>query len=195
MGNLTCSDFNCPGTFACSNNTCESGYFKSCGDSPNPIEKGYFNCANLECSTKKDQGWKLDYRRFRVYLSDKFNVKKAFYFIGSYIPEHEGLYNSLEKYGYILVFKKTLRVNNITKCNIDVDLVFYVMKEYDKYNKAIIVSGDGDFYCLIDYLRKQSKLLKILVPNRYSYSSLLREFNNDIVFISDLKAKLEHKVK
>ncbi len=158
------------------------------------INYAFIDGANLELSTKKDQEWKLDYRRFRVYLSDKFNVKNAFYFIGGYIPEYENLYNSLKKYGYTLIFKKTLKVNNITKCNIDTDLVFYAMRECNRYNKAIIVTGDGDFYCLIDYLREQNKLLKLLVPNRYRYSSLLRTFNNDIVFISDLKEKLEYKV-
>lgn len=52
------------------------------------------------------------------------------------------------------------------------------MIEYKNYNKAIIVSGDGDFRCLIDYLQKKQKLLKVIIPNKYSYSALLRKYQN-----------------
>ena len=37
----------------------------------------------------KEQSWELDFARFRVYLDDKFNVSKAFLFIG-YVPGNEG---------------------------------------------------------------------------------------------------------
>jgi len=51
------------------------------------------------------------------------------------------------------------------------------MIEYSYFEKALIVSGDGDFYCLIDNLKRQNKLLKVMIPNQYKYSSLLRKFN------------------
>ena len=35
-------------------------------------------------------GWKLDYKRFFVYLKEKYNVKKAYLFLG-YIKEREDL--------------------------------------------------------------------------------------------------------
>ena len=61
----------------------------------------------------------------------------------------------------------------------------------DKYEveKAVIVSGDGDFYCLIEYLAKQNKLRKIIVPN-IRFSSLLRKFSNFIVSIQLFRGKL-----
>ena len=74
----------------------------------------------------------------------------------------------------------------------DAELVLHSMVEYDHYSKAIIVSGDGDFFCLIEYLEKQGKLLKILAPTRH-YSSLLRKYNNFIVRIDLLKKALEYK--
>jgi hypothetical protein len=51
-----------------------------------------------------DQGWELDYKRFRVYLKDKFSVTRAFLFIG-YIPEKKTLYTSLQDAGFVLIFK------------------------------------------------------------------------------------------
>ena len=69
----------------------------------------------------------------------------------------------------------------------------HAMIEYPNYDKALIVSGDGDFYCLIEYLTKQNKLLKLMVPNEEQYSSLLRKFAPNIVFMNNLRGKLEYR--
>lgn len=78
------------------------------------------------------------------------------------------------------------------KGNVDAELVLHSMIESKNYEKAIIVSGDGDFHCLIKYLEEKNKLFRILAPNEFSYSSLLRKFNRKIAFISRLKSKLEY---
>ena len=71
------------------------------------------------------------------------------------------------------------------------------MIEFNNYEKAVLVSGDGDFYCLADHLKKQEKLESILVPNEQKYSALLKKINEEtnkyLVFISQMKNKLEYK--
>lgn len=137
------------------------------------------------------QGWHLDFGRFRKYLADKYGVQKAFLFIG-YIATNQNIYTQLQTQGYILVFKPTLVLRDgRVKGNVDAELVLHAMVEYDHYEKAVIVTGDGDFYCLVDYLKKQHKLQKLLIPNQFKYSSLLRNFlPNDAVFMNNLKDKL-----
>ena len=101
-----------------------------------------------------------------------------------------------KKNGYILVFKPTLSLpGGGVKGNVDAELVLHAMIEYLNYEKAMIVSGDGDFACLVDYLKGKDKLLKLMIPNQLKYSSLLRKFNSDIVFMNNLKGKLEFKGK
>lgn len=138
-----------------------------------------------------DQGWKLDYQRFLVYLKEKYFVEKAFLFIG-YIPTNQKLYDFLKKSGYKLIFKPTvLDGNGKAKGNVDAELVLYSVRiEYENYSKAIIISGDGDFQCLVKYLVKQNKLSKVLVPNQKKYSKLLSEYRKYLVFMNDLKGKL-----
>jgi len=80
-----------------------------------------------------------------------------------------------------------------TKGNVDAELVLHSVIEMQNYDKAIIVSGDGDYHCLVDYLIKQDKLLHLMIPNRYKYSSLLKKFSDKIVFMNNLKEKLEYK--
>ncbi len=143
-----------------------------------------------------DQGWKLDFKRFLVYLREKYEVEKAFLFIG-YILENKKLYDFLKKSGYKLVFKPTvLDGEGKAKGNVDAELVLYSVRiEYDNYDKAIIVSGDGDFQCLVKYLEKQKKLLKVLVPNQKKYSKLLSKYRKYLMFMNDLRGKLEYKRK
>lgn len=164
----------------------------------------FIDSQNLNLGTCKDirnkngkviyRGWKLDYKKFRIYLTDKFRVSRAFLFIG-YIRGNEKLYKSLTKFGYELIFKPTTKDGlGKPKGNIDAELVLYAaVVEYLKYDKAVIVSGDGDFYCLHDYLVKKSKLLRIIIPNSKSESSLLIKFQNYKTFIEHERAKLEYK--
>jgi len=72
-------------------------------------------------------------------------------------------------------------------------LVLHSVIEMQNCDKATIVSSDGDYHCLVDYLIKQNKLLYLMIPNRYKYSSLLKKFAEKIVFMNDLKEKLEYK--
>ena len=144
-------------------------------------------------------GWKLDYRRFRVYLRDKYNVQKAFLFIG-FKPGNQAMYTNLQECGYICVFKPTLELlDGKVKGNVDAELVLHAMINFSDYDRAVIVSGDGDFYCLAEYLIGQNKFKKVLVPNQFSYSSLLDKLstsmNNILSFINPLKDKLEYKHK
>jgi len=119
----------------------------------------------------------LDFARFRVFLKDKYSIEKAFLCIG-YVNNNQSLYTSLQKSGYICIFKPTMEIkDNGTvkiKGNVDAELVLHTMIEWKNYNKAVIVSGDGDFYCLMEHLEENNKLRKIIVPNR-QYSSLLKK--------------------
>jgi len=152
----------------------------------------FIDSQNLNLGVK-DQGWDLDFAKFRQYLNHKYGVTKAFLFIG-FVEGNQSLYTYLQKSGYICVFKPTLSIKKnkkvIIKGNVDAELVLHTMIEYRNYKKAIIVSGDGDFHCLIEYLEKKKKLAKIIVPSK-RYSSLLRKFSSYILNVNLLKNKVK----
>ena len=84
-----------------------------------PTIYAFVDSQNLNLGTSKNvyknrkliyKGWRLDFKKFRQYLTDKFRVKKAFLFIG-YIPENEKLYKHLKSFGYELIFKPTVKDN------------------------------------------------------------------------------------
>ncbi|MGH2565471.1 MAG: NYN domain-containing protein [Ginsengibacter sp.] len=149
----------------------------------------FIDSQNLNLSIK-DQGWLLDYKRFCVYLKDKYNVSKAFLFIG-YVPTQQTLYTVLQRQGYILVFKPTLDLRDgKVKGNVDAELVLHAMIEWNNYHKAVIITGDGDFHCLIEYLKKKGKLEVLLVPDQYKFSTLLKKFGSNTDFMNNLRGKL-----
>jgi len=151
---------------------------------------------NLYCAMR-DIGWDFDYNKFRRYLKDKFNITQAFIFIG-YKVTNQILYTQFERMGYVVIFKPTLiSKDGIIKGNCDAELVLHTMVHINNFDKAIIVSGDGDFHCLVEYLIKKNKLLKLMIPRKDKYSALLRKFIKYIFFINhqNLKYKLTKNSK
>lgn len=142
----------------------------------------------------KSQEIKLDYRKLRLYLKNKFNIAKAFIFIG-YDPDRTNLYSALHNAGYILVRKPTVKYyengKTTMKGNVDAELVLYsVAIEYQNYSKAIVITSDGDFSCLFNYLKKSNKLERIITPTRF-YSSLLQKFRKKMLPLHQIKNVIE----
>ena len=113
---------------------------------------GFIDGQNLYLAIQ-EIGWKLDYKKFRVYLKEKYGVEKAYMFMG-FLPTNQELYNFLQTVGFVLIFKPILENKSLygVKGNCDAELVLQAMIDFKAYNKALIVTGDGDFYCLVKYL-------------------------------------------
>lgn len=153
----------------------------------------YIDGQNLHLGIK-ELGWVLDYKKFRIYLKDKYKVEKAYIFIG-YVPENQELYKFLQECGFILIFKPILMPTDgeKPKGNVDADLVLRAMIDYLSYNEAIIVTSDGDFYSLVEYLYETKKLRIVLSPQKNKCSVLLRKKARDkINFLDYLRDKLEY---
>jgi uncharacterized LabA/DUF88 family protein len=142
----------------------------------------------------KGLGWGLDFKKFRRYLKEKYNVSNALLFIG-FMPENKKMYSFLKSCGYTLIFKPVIPdENGRAKGNIDADLVLNAMKEWNNYDKAIIVSSDGDFYSLVDYLFEKNKLKAVISPCHERCSCLLRKYSRGKVnYLNNKRKKLEYK--
>ncbi len=138
----------------------------------------------------------MDFKRFRIYLREKYGVARAYYFIG-YLEENRNLYKSLQEAGYILVFKPIVKDSDgRVKGNVDADLVLQAMIDFPEYERAAVVTSDGDFYCLVKYLYEKGKLLLVMSPYVKTCSVLLKkEARETLVFMDNLKRKLEYKKK
>jgi uncharacterized LabA/DUF88 family protein len=159
--------------------------------SPSKPIFAFIDSQNLNLGVKS-LGWSLDWRKFRQYLRNKLGVIKAYLFIG-YVPGNEGMYTNMQTMGYIVILKPTMELpNGIVKGNVDAELVLHTMIQYQNFSEAVIVSGDGDFFCLVEHLAKNHKLSRLYAPNRH-YSRLYRPYSSYIVRIDQLKNSLELK--
>jgi uncharacterized LabA/DUF88 family protein len=150
---------------------------------------------NLYLGTKQDD-WFIDLKKFRIYLKDKYNVSEAYYFLGHLQEENEELYKNIQKSGFIVLFKEHNQYT-ITKKkgNVDTDIVFEIMKnliENKDFNKIIIVSGDGDYKKLVEYLISKNKFKKILFPNKKFASSLYKSLGGELYdYLINIKNYIE----
>ena len=153
----------------------------------------YIDGANLYRGIASS-GWSMDYRRFRVWLFEKYGIRKAYLFIGR-IPKYKDLYQYLQEAGFTLVFKEVVYDDTgKPKGNCDADLVLQaVCDAYETAcNQAVIVASDGDYAGLVKFLQKKRKLSIILSPRGKEWCSiLLKRTGAKIAYINDQRSHLE----
>ena len=139
---------------------------------------------NLYMGTKSAKpAWEINLKKFRIYLKDKYKVSIAYYFLGYVMDENEDLYDSIQKAGFILKFRKhNPAMLGIKKGNVDSDIIFHIMRilyKKEPFNKIVLVSGDGDYKMMVDFLIKENKFKKILFPNKKFASSLYKKLGSE----------------
>lgn len=152
----------------------------------------YIDGANLH-SGVQSLGWKLDYERFRVWLSDKYGVVCAYIFLGL-IPKNKDLYTYLQKSGFTLVFKEVVYDGaGRPKGNCDADLITQAMRDSYEGNatKSVLISSDGDYTPLVKFWQEKGQLKIILSPaSEKKCSILLKRTNARIAYLNDQRSIL-----
>lgn len=142
----------------------------------------------------KNSGWDVSFKKFRIWLSDKYHISRAYYFIGN-IPEQKFLYAALQKAGFTLIFKEIIyEKNGKPKGNCDADLVLQSTIDAFENNcdRQILVSSDGDYASLVKFLILKGKIKTILSPGiSKECSILLKRTGAPITYLNDIKNKIE----
>ncbi len=155
----------------------------------------YIDAANLDRALR-DLHWKLDYKKLRVWLKDKYKIERAYIFIGL-IPKYKDLYTSFQECGFTLIFKEVVyQGSGVPKGNCDTDLIMQAIDDAYEGNleKALLVSSDGDYAPLVKKLQGREQFLGILSPAPAKKCSiLLKRTNTAISYINDQRSLLELK--
>jgi uncharacterized LabA/DUF88 family protein len=136
---------------------------------------------NLHMGTAKREvdPWKIDLARFRIYLEQKYHVTKVYYFLGFVQEKNQDLYEEIQNAGFVLIFREhSPAMMGKKKGNVDSDIIFHVMKRLYKkedFTNIVLVSGDGDYKLLVDFLIEEARFEKILFPDRKRASSLYKK--------------------
>jgi uncharacterized LabA/DUF88 family protein len=130
-------------------------------------------------TTETNPKWKVDLLKFRKYLSEKYDIEKAYYFLGFLDEDNQNLYDEIQESGFIIKFREhNSAMIGKKKGNVDSDIIFDIMKriyQKESFDKIVLVSGDGDYKMLVDFLIKEGRFKKILFPNKNFASSLYKK--------------------
>jgi len=154
----------------------------------------YIDGNNLYRSAK-ELGFEIDYKKFRGWLRQKYNASNIYLFIGL-VPERTKFYEYLQSCGFILVFKQTISVGEKIKGNCDAELVLKTVSDFytKSFTSCVLVTGDGDFGCLVEFLKDNHSIKTILSPDENKCSILLRNKNVEIVFLNKLYHKFSNTI-
>lgn len=130
----------------------------------------------------------MDYKRFRVWLKEKYGAEHAYIFLGL-VPKYKDLYTYLSDCGFSLIFKEVVYGSDgKAKGNCDADLVLRaVVDTYEKkFDKAVIVSSDGDYAGLVKFLIEKQKIESLISPSDSNKCSiLLKRTGAKIAYLQD----------
>jgi uncharacterized LabA/DUF88 family protein len=92
-------------------------------------------------------------------------------------------YIKIEKFGYELILKPVKTFYDTDglasrKANCDVDMAFYLMRDISHFDRALILSGDGDFLPVLKFLRNNGKQVLILARSNRT-AKVIKKFASD----------------
>ena len=169
------------------------------------MKKELLNIAHIDGQNlnagAKEINLKVDFKKFRLYLKDKYHIKYAYYYLGhkqdNNVPM-TSLYDNLQKAGFILRFKDFNELMlSAKKGNVDCDIIFHIMESLYKKEvegKVLLISGDGDYKKTVDFLIQENKFLKILFPNKKFASSLYKKLGSEKWdYLNNIRNYIEYK--
>lgn len=155
----------------------------------------YIDGANLHRGVSS-LGWKLDYKKFRSWMRQKFGIAQAYMFIGM-MSKHADLYTYLQSAGYTLVFKEVVfDGKGKAKGNCDADLVLRAVRDVYEHKpvSVTLVSSDGDYAPLVAFWQEQGVICTIVSPAPVEKCSiLLKRTGAPIVYLKDVRSKLAYR--
>lgn len=158
--------------------------------------------------TYESLGWELDYKKLRNYLEKRLNVTTAYWFVGD-IKGNQDIYTALQSYGYILKLKDAspITIEAVTcpyckriiepektryKCDCDSFMTLQVLDDLPNYDKAVLITSDGDFNNLVKKLLRDNKLRLVFAPCKNGCSKLIMSAaRGRIEFIDKFRSELE----
>lgn len=154
----------------------------------------YIDAQNVHKSLETYHDWKIDWDRFIVYLTEKYQADRVKIFFW-FVPKYKWLYEHLKNRGYEVCFKETLILpDGKIKWNVDIDIAIFAVRDFYEWNTthALLVTGDGDYNSLVDFWKGKWVFSRVLVPWVASSSVLLRRVAwKYLVDIAPMKNKLQ----
>lgn len=144
-------------------------------------------------------GWHLDFARVIEYFTRGREIYNAFYYTGVQVPpdnSQRDFLTALRHLGFTIrekSIKETVDQSSnavIRRANLDIEIVIDMFNTADRYDVAILMSGDGDFERAVELLRSKGKEI-VGVGTRGMISSELENACDRYVKLEDIRSEVE----
>jgi uncharacterized LabA/DUF88 family protein len=139
----------------------------------------FIDAANILYS-QQTLGWRVDYKKLKEYFEHECTVQGLYFYTGKVGANHkqQAFLQRLKNLGYQVTAKevKRIRTGRNTyewKGNLDAELIIDALKNSDKFDTCILLSGDSDFAPLLDELKLQGKRVIIMSSKNHVARELL----------------------
>jgi uncharacterized LabA/DUF88 family protein len=160
------------------------------------ITYAFIDASNIIYGARAE-GWFIDYKKLFDYLKKKFKVSKIYFYFGKNDKNTKQVkfLQKLKSFGYTLRAKQIKWYGRRMKANCDVDLTMDMLLLKGKYNRAVVLTGDGDFLPLFEHLKKIGKKITIIAFSKRTSQDLKRFAGGDFIGLSNERYLLERKHK
>ena len=169
-------------------------------ESSKPITYAFVDAANVIYRGNGPNDWKIDLRKLLGYLKERFGASAVFYYGGIDRKNDAqcGINRKMAKWGYLLRLNPVKYFQNeqgklYRKADVDSRMTFEIMQKLPQYDRAIVLTGDGDFYWVLEYLLQQKDRVWLVANPRKTAKELKKLFGANFANLDSLRSQLEYK--
>jgi len=158
---------------------------------PKPIAYAFIDAQNMHIATSTAD-WEVSFKKLYTHLKETYGVTKSYMFFG-YLERNKRLYEKIEKAGFEVIFQDvTVLPDGSIKGNVDVNLTIYAVCDMRHYEKAVLITADGDFEPLVKFLNRFAKHTTVISPaqNLETSAILRRAAGGNFVSMEQIKDKI-----
>lgn len=156
--------------------------------------------ANMFYTQKKGLGWFFDPAKLLRVLKNDDELTDAYWYMGLKQPpdpRDENFVRFLAYAGYVVRTKglKTIYDSETgettQKANLDVEIVMDMFNTVENFDKAILLSGDGDFERALELLRSRGKEICVVSTQNWIAAELRMAVGSHFIDLQDLRDRIE----
>ena len=154
----------------------------------------FIDASNIFYS-QRTLGWRMDYRKLKTYFEQECDLTGLYFYTGQIGKDHKQakFFQRMKEYGYKVTSKEVKMIKlapNIykPKGDLDVELVIEALKNANKFDTCVLMSGDSDFAPLVDELKLQGKSVIVMSTKGHISRELIERAK--YVNIKKLKAQI-----
>ena len=155
--------------------------------------------ANFFFMQKDALGWFADPKKLLDYIAKEGEIVDAFYYIGQDAPpeaKQKAFLDALPGMGYSLVSKQIKTIydsktgTSKKKANLDIEIVLDMFNTIEHYDKAILISGDGDFERALTLLKARGKQFSVIATDKFMARELLNVAGRHYIKLDSIRKEV-----